>query len=122
MRKSQNLSDVRLEACAVDCVFYILSFWGACECTWKYQAISSNRTSHSARNQGHDKRGEIWMFPITCGVFNKVMNGLVMTLEEDEIFMCLAALLCEQFFPFMNGGAKISINSYFMRSFCSQCN
>ena len=24
----------------------------------------------------------------------KVMNGLVMTLEEDEIFICLAALLC----------------------------
>ena len=26
-------------------------------------------------------------------VFIKVMNGLVMTLEEDEIFMCLAVLL-----------------------------
>ena len=26
----------------------------------------------------------------------KVMNGLVMTLEEVEIFMCLAVLLCEQ--------------------------
>ena len=38
-----------------------------------------------------------------------VMNGLVMTLEEDEIFMCLAALLCEQFFRFANEGAKISI-------------
>ena len=25
----------------------------------------------------------------------KVMNGLVMTLEEDEIFICLAVLLCE---------------------------
>ena len=24
----------------------------------------------------------------------KVMNGLVMTLKEDEIFMCLAVLLC----------------------------
>ena len=42
-------------------------------------------------------------------VFMKVMNGLVMTLEEDEIFMCLAALLCEQFCWFVNGGAKISI-------------
>ena len=31
-------------------------------------------------------------------VFVKVMNGLVMTLE-DETFMCLAVLLCEQFFP-----------------------
>ena len=26
-------------------------------------------------------------------VLIKVMNGLVMTLEEDEIFMCLAVLL-----------------------------
>ena len=32
---------------------------------------------------------------------------LVMTLEEDEIFMCLAALLCEQFFA--NGDVKILI-------------
>ena len=30
-------------------------------------------------------------------VFIKVMNGLVMTPKEDEMFMCLAALLCEQF-------------------------
>ena len=47
----------------------------------------------------------------------KVTNGLVMTLEEDEIFMCLAALLCKQFCRFANEGAKISIKSYFMRSF-----
>ena len=47
----------------------------------------------------------------------KVMSGLVMTLEGDEIFMCLAALLCEQFCRFANEGAKISIKSYFMRSF-----
>ena len=46
-----------------------------------------------------------------------VMNGLVRTLEEDEILMCLAALLCEQFCRFANEGAKISIKSYFMRSF-----
>jgi len=32
-------------------------------------------------------------------VFIKVMNSLGMTLEEDEIFMCLATLLCEQFLP-----------------------
>ena len=37
-----------------------------------------------------------------------VMNGLVITLDEDEIFMCLAVLLCEQFCRFANGGAKIS--------------
>ena len=28
--------------------------------------------------------------------------------ERQEIFMCLAALLCEQFCRFANGGAKIS--------------
>ena len=28
--------------------------------------------------------------------------------------MCLAALLCEQFYRFANGGDKIAINSYFM--------
>ena len=31
--------------------------------------------------------------------------------------MCLAALLCEQFCRFANGGAKISIKFYFMKSF-----
>ena len=36
---------------------------------------------------------------------------------RQEIFMCLAALLCEQFCRFANEGAKISIKSYFMRSF-----
>ena len=43
----------------------------------------------------------------------KVVNGLVnvMTLKE-EIFMCLAALLCEQFCRFANEGAKISMKSY----------
>ena len=54
-------------------------------------------------------------------VFIKVMNGLVMILEEDKRFLCLAALLCEQFCLFTNGGAKISTKSYFMSSFYSQC-
>ena len=36
---------------------------------------------------------------------------------KQEIFMCLPTLLCEQFCRFANGGAKISIKSYFMRSF-----
>ena len=31
--------------------------------------------------------------------------------------MCFAVLLCEQFCRFANGGAKISIKSYFMRWF-----
>ena len=47
-------------------------------------------------------------------VFMKVINGLVITLEEDEIFMCLAGLLYEQFCQLANGGAKISMKPYFM--------
>ena len=39
----------------------------------------------------------------------KVLNGLVMTLEEDK---CLAALLYEQFCRFANGGARISIKFF----------
>ena len=35
-------------------------------------------------------------------VFIKVMNGLVMTLEEHKRFLSLAALLCEQFCCFMH--------------------
>ena len=36
-------------------------------------------------------------------VYIKIMNGLVMTLEEEKrFFMCLAALLCEQFYRFAN--------------------
>ena len=43
----------------------------------------------------------------------KVMNGLVITLEEEsqEIFICLPVLLCEQFCRFANRGAKILIKS-----------
>ena len=53
----------------------------------------------------------------------KVMNGLVITLEEDEIFMCLAVLLCEQFCRFVNGDANISIKSVLLHEiiFLSQC-
>ena len=48
--------------------FYIRAFRGACECTWKYRSISSKS---SARNQGLDKRGEIWISLITCGSIHK---------------------------------------------------
>ena len=48
----------------------------------------------------------------------KVMNGLVMTLEEDKIFLCVWLLYyVGQFCQFANEGAKISIKSYFMKSF-----
>ena len=116
VRRRQNLSDVRLKTCAVDCVFYIRALWGACESTWKYRSISSNSPAQLEIMQGHDKRGEMWMSLITC-----VMNGLVITLEQDEIFMCLAVLVCEQFCRLANGGAKISIKSYFIRSFFFFC-
>ena len=35
-----------------------------------------------------------------------VISGLVMTLEEDKIFLRLAALLCEQFCRFANEDAN----------------
>ena len=56
-------------------------------------------------------------------VFMRVMNGLVITLEKDEIFMCLAVLLYKQFFGFANEVPRHrSSQSYFMRSFfLSQC-
>ena len=38
-------------------------------------------------------------------IFMKVMNGLVMTLEEDKRFLCVWLYYCR----FANGGAKISI-------------
>ena len=43
---------------------------------------------------------------------------------RQEIFMCLAVLLCEQFCRFANGGAKISIKSVLLHEitfFLSQC-
>ena len=45
-------------------------------------------------------------------VFMKVMNGLVMTLEEDKRFLCVWLLYYEQFCRFANEGAKISIKSF----------
>ena len=53
-------------------------------------------------------------------VFIKAMNGFSDDFRErQELFMYLAALLCEQFRRFVNGVAKISIKFYFMRSFFS---
>ena len=56
-RRRQNLSDARLKTCAVDFVFHIRVFRGACECTWKYWSISSNSPAR------HDK----WMPLIARG-------------------------------------------------------
>ena len=41
-RSGQNLSDVRLKTCAVDCVFYIRAFRGACDLNAR-----GNISSHS---------------------------------------------------------------------------
>ena len=51
--------------------------------------------------------------------FMKVMNAWFSddSRGRQETLVCLAALLCEQFCRFANGRAKISIKSYFMRSF-----
>ena len=46
-------------------------------------------------------------------IFMKVMNGLVMTLEEDKGFLCVWLFYCR----FAGGGAKISIMCDFKRSF-----
>ena len=47
-------------------------------------------------------------------VFIKVMNGLVMTLEEDKRFFCVWLLYyVSNFCRFANGGPKISIKSIF---------
>ena len=68
------------------------------------------------------KRGEMWMSLITCGSIHGVMNGLVITLEEDERFLRVWLYYSEQFCRFANGSAKIAIKSYFMRSFfLAQC-
>ena len=55
---------------------------------------------------------------ITCGSIHKGHEWFSSDSRgRQEIYMCLAALLCDQeFCRFANGGAKISIKSYFMRS------
>ena len=58
------------------------------------------------------------MSPITCGSIHKGHEWFSdYSRGRQDIFMCLAVLLCEQFCRFANGGAEISIKSYFMRSF-----
>ena len=48
-RRRQNLSDVKLKTCTVDCVFYIWAIQGA------FESFDFEQFSRSARNQGHDK-------------------------------------------------------------------
>ena len=80
--------DVRLETCAVDCIFYIWAFGGACECAWKYRSILSNSPTQL---EIKDKINEVkyGCLKLLVEVFMKVMNGLVITLEEDKKFLCV---------------------------------
>ena len=45
---------------------------------------------------------------ITCGSIHQAHHGLVTSLEEDKRFLCLAALLCEQFCRFANEHRRTS--------------
>ena len=60
--------------------------------------------SRSARKQGRDERGEIWMSIITCGSIHEGHEWFSNDSRgRQEIFMCfMAALLCEQFCRFAN--------------------
>ena len=62
----QSLSDVRLKTCAVDCVFYVQVFRGACECTWKYRSISSSSPAKLEIKDTINEVIEIRMSVITC--------------------------------------------------------
>ena len=121
--RRQNLSKIRLKTCAVDCVWYIWSIFVPRDrapfgqprfLVLTKRSVASgdeNVSGHSgvlarsARNRGHDKRGEIWISLITCGSihgghqwFSDYSRG------RQEIFMCSIM--------FANGGAKISNKSY----------
>ena len=91
---------------------------GILGCLWIHVEIliDFEQQSRSAINQDkHDKRGEIW---ITCGSIHQGHEWFSDDSRgRQDIFMCLAALLCEQFCRFANGGAKISTKFYFF----SQC-
>ena len=74
-------------------MLYIQAFQGAFECTWKYRSISSNSPAQlHVENKDSINEVNYGCLLLLVEVFIKVMNGLVMTLEEDEIFMCLAVL------------------------------
>ena len=73
-------------------VFYIRAFRGACEYTWKYRSISSNSPAQlEIKDTIHEVKYGCLLLLVE--VFMKVMNGLVVTLEEDKRFLCVC-LLC----------------------------
>ena len=75
-------------------------------------SIDFEQYSTSATNQGHDKRGEIWMSLITCGGIHEGHEWFSdYSRGRQKIFMCLTVLLCAQFCRFANEDANISIKS-----------
>ena len=104
-RRRQNLSDVGLKTCEVDCVFfYIRAFWGACKCTWKYWSISTNSPAQQEIKVVHDK----WMSLIACG-----------SIQEDNIFLRVWLFYCVS--NFVDSRMWVPryrwCQSYFMRFF-----
>ena len=79
------MADVRLKTCAVDCVLYIRAFCGACVCPWKYRSISSN-SPVQLEIKDTINQVKYGCLSLLVEVFMKVMNGLVITLEEDKRF------------------------------------
>ena len=79
----------------------------------KYRSISSNSPALlEIKDSDAIKRGEIWMSLITCGSIHESHEWFSDDSRgRQEIFMCLAVLLCQQFCRFTNGGAKICRSS-----------
>ena len=69
-----------MKTCAVNYVFYIRAFRGACEYTWKHWSILGNS---SAQLEIKDMVNEC--LELLVEVYMKVMNGLVM--KEDKRFL-----------------------------------
>ena len=70
------------------CFLYRSAFRGACECMWKYQSILSNSPAQlEIKDTIHEVKYGCLL--LLAEVFIKVMNGLVMTLEEDKRFLCV---------------------------------
>ena len=60
---------------------------------FEQKAGASEKTARE-RNQGHDKRGEIWMSLITCGSIHQGNEWFSDDSRgRQEIFMCSGALL-----------------------------
>ena len=87
--------------------------------------IDRFRAVVTLRNQGHDKRSEIWMSLITCGSIHEGHEWFSdYSRGRQKIFMCLTVLLCAQFCRFANEDANISIKSVLLHEiifFLSQC-